>query len=587
MAVDTETTGLRPYHGDRLFSIIVCAVEGGSEPSFSPLYFNFQPYPGLDAGYVLLPSHLEALKKLFARDDVEWFGANIKYDMHILEQEGIQLGGALHCTQTIGRVEFNDHMSYGLDACAQRIGLRKDDAVEKYIAQNKLVEKRQGANQAYTHKFFDRVPYPIIVPYGLQDAEVTARVSWNQKKTCRELSDETPVGLPNVLNIVENEKRLTRTIFRMERVGLRIDRDYCVRAARYEADRSEKAALEFKALTGRSFLASGKLFGEVFKSDREDWGVTENGGPSFNSEALALFKNPAALEVLKYRDAKSKSDFYRGFLFHADSNGDVHPHFNSAGTATGRFSSADPNFQNLTNADEAAPQEFEVRRAIVPRPGFLLYSLDWSSAEYILFFEYICRYVGRLVEVARQIRDEGKDPHQATADITHITRKRAKAVNFCKLFGGGDKMLAETIGGTIQEARNLSSAIYSATPEMEPFMRSVQRTAELRGFIRNWAGRRLYCANPRFSYKMVNWLIQSSAADVNKFALNRIDEILLGRRTRMICNIHDEIILEAPENEVDAIAAVKEIMETVFPSQYLPMKASVEWSEKSLADLHA
>lgn len=583
ITLDTETTGLRAYHGDRLFSLILSTGDVTH-------YFNFQPYPGLEPDLVLTPSHLEKLRPLFARDDVEWVGHNLKFDLHMLAQDGLEVGGTLHCTQAIARVEYNEHLDYGLGACAERIGLRKDDAVGKYIEEHKLVEKRQGANQAYTHPFFDRVPYPIISAYGLRDGEITARLARHQEAACQKISDETPKGLPALSNIVRNEKRLTRTVFRMERVGLRIDREYCLRATRYETDRAEKATQSFKSLTGRDFSASAKLFATVFESDRENWGVTEKGNPSFDSDSLASFKHPAAKAILEYRDAKSKADFYRGFLYHADANGDVHPNFNPPGAATGRFTSADPNFQNLTNADEENPQEFEVRRAIVPRPGFLLYSLDWSAVEYRLMFEYACRGVGFETELVKRIKT-GVDPHQATADLvtalgTPLTRKRAKNGNFALLYGSGDRTLAATIGGSVSEARALRASIFTVAPEIKTFVDSVMRTAEVRGFIRDWAGRRFYCPNPRFSYKFPNRLIQGGAADINKFALTGIDDFLLGRKSRMIANIHDEIVLEAHESELACIPRVKEIMETVFPAQYLDFPVSVEWSAQSLADLH-
>jgi DNA polymerase-1 len=582
IALDTETTGLRPYHGDRLFSIILADDN-------QAYYLNFQAYPGLDTQSVLTDQHLRQMGALWARPDATWFLHNAKFDLHILWQEGIELAGSVHCTQAIARVEYNDHMSYSLDACAERIGFRKDDAVEKYIQEHKLIEKRAAANQDYTHKFFDRVPFEIIVPYGLRDAQITRRLAHSQEEACERISRETPEGLPSLRNIVENEKRLTHTIFRMERTGLRVDLGYCVRASRFEAERAEAAAQEFKRLTGRDFKVSPKLFAEVFQSDRERWGTTEKGNPSFDSDSLASFENPAAKAILEYRDAKSKSDFYRGFLYHADRSGDVHPSFNPHGTATGRFSSADPNFQNLTSSEGEEDQEFIVRRAIIPRPGFVLFSIDYSSMEYRMAFDYACSMAGRLTELARQVL-EGKDPHQATADLvtalgTPLTRKRAKNGNFALLYGSGDRTLASTIGGSVAEARALRASIFTVAPEIKALIDSVMRTSEVRGFIRNWAGRRLYCKDPRFSYKMLNWLIQGGTADVNKFALNKLDEFLMGRKTRMIATIHDEAVFEVSQDELGLVPELKRIMEYIYPAKYLPLLCSVDWSERSLGDL--
>lgn len=584
LSADTETDGLRPYHGSRLFSII---LNDGTE-SF---YLNFLPYQGLAPDWVLLPCHLEKLKALFAQPEIKWFFHRAKFDLHMLAQEGIEVAGEIHCTQSLGRVVYNEHLHYDLASSAERIGLKKDDTVEKYIEANRLSEKRQGANRAYTHKFYDRVPFEIISPYGEQDAAVTYRLGESQEKALQEIADETPPDLPSVLNIAANEKRLTRTVFRMERVGLRIDRPYCLRASRFEADRAEKAMAGFKGHTGQDLKNSPKLFADVFADERERWGYTDEGNPSFDSDNLKKLANPAAQDILEYRDAKSKGNFYNGFLYHADSNGDVHPNFNQDGTVTGRFSSSEPNFQNLTSEEDAEEiaQEFVVRRAIIPRPGYIFIMPDFDQMEYRMMFDYACKMVGYESELVKKIKS-GVDPHQATADLVTalgvpLSRKKAKNGNFALLYGSGDRTLAATVGGTVAEARALRTSILTVAPEIKVLVDSVMRTAETRGFIRNWAGRRFYCPNSRFAYQFPNRLIQGGTADVNKIALNRTDEYFLGMKSRLIATIHDENPCEIHESEVqEAPKRVKELMESVYPFTYLPLTVGMEWSARSLGD---
>jgi DNA polymerase I len=585
LSLDTETSGLRPYHGDRLFSLILSTAH-------EPYYFNFQPYPGLEPEFVLSLIHLRDLKALFNDPDRLWYMHNAKYDLAILAQDGIEVAGEIHCTQALARVEYNDHMSYALDACAERIGFKKDDSVENYIVENKLwtwtPEEKPGDREKMKH--FDRVPFELISAYAKQDARITFALGEHQEKRFHDISEETAhaPALPTVQSIARNEKRLTKTVSRMEKVGVKIDRAYCVRASRYESDRADGSRAEFKKLTGCEFSASPKLFATIFADEKESWTFTEKGNPSFDSDALAKFQHPAAKAILDYRDAKSKSDFYRGFLWHADRHDIIHPNFNPGGAATGRFSSSSPNFQNLTSEEGQEDQEFVVRRAIIPRPGFVFYGRDYKQMEYVMASDYAAKVWGSETEMIRRLR-RGEDVHQATADIvtaggTPLTRKRAKNANFAFLFGSGYDTLAATCGCSRDEAIALKDAIRAACPEVQNLVNVVSATAKRNGHIFNWAGRRSYLKDTNFAYKMTNYLIQGGCADVNKIFLNRLDEYLLGKKSRLIMTIHDEAVIEWDQSEGEVPARMKEIMDGVYAGTYLNMTSS-GYIGKSLADI--
>jgi DNA polymerase-1 len=386
-----------------------------------------------------------------------------------------------------------------------------------------------------------------------------------------------------------------------------------VRAARYEADRAEKAAQAFKAASGKDFKNSPKLFADVFGPERDLWEYTEEGNPSFKSPILQRFKHPAAQTILDYRDAKSKHDFYQGFLYHADENDVVHPTFNQDGAGHGRFSSSNPNFQNLTSEEIADcagcgrgveeipeacskcggtqfnPREFLVRKAIIPRPGFVFIMPDYDQMEYRMMFDVACSLLGYESAVVKEIKN-GKDPHQATADIvtrmgTALSRSRAKNGNFAYLYGSGDRTLAKTIGSSVEEARALKRLMAAATPEVANYIAAISGTAEKRRFIFNWLGRRCYFPDPRFSYRAPNYHISGGCADVVKIAMNRIDDALRGRKSRMVMTVHDELPTEVHESELASVPReMKTIMETVYPSKFLPLTVGMEFSAKNLSE---
>lgn len=577
LSLDSETTGLRPYHGDRLFSLIV-----GVSPT-EAFYFNFQPYPNLEPEKVLRPSHLALLQPLFQDTNRLWYVHNAKYDMHILAQEGIFLAGTIHCTRALARVEYNEYTSYSLGSCAERIGVAKDDRVEEYIKDHHLWDwhTRPGKKQRGKLKYFDRVPFDIIQPYGETDATVGYRLGQSQAASFAIVANaqrELP-EIHRLSNIVDNERSLTKTIFAMEQRGVLIDIPYTKRAVEYEEDRATKALGAFKAATGKSFSASNKLFQEVFAEEKSKWGWTEKGNPSFEGDILKGFESPAARAILDYRDAKSKCDFYLGFLYHADGSGVLHPNFNPDGTRTGRFSSSDPNLQNLTDEEGLEAQEFLVRRAIIPRPGQVFLLPDFQAMEFRLMLDYSAE-----MELIEKVKS-GLDLHQATADLMGVTRKEAKTISFMLLYGGGVQKLADSLGVSLESARDLKAKYFATLPGVQKLIQAVQEAVHARGFIRNWAGRRVYYPDKELAYHGPNALIQSGCADVMKFAMVQVARYLQETQARMLLSIHDELCIEVPESDALEVGKqVQRIMESVYPFQSLPLTVGLEWSTQSLGD---
>lgn len=573
LSLDTETHGLRPYHGHRLFSLILATVR-------ESYYFNFMSYPGLDEQYVLGPTHLGVLKARILEDPSRlWFGHNIKFDQHILAQEGIFLQGKLHDTKVGARLLRNDHMTYSLDAVAKRAGWEKSDAVAAYIREHGLWDWVQIPGKKTRDKalYFTKVPFEVIAPYGEQDGRVTYDLAVLQR---RELAAKSTDGRP-LDKLYEMECELAHVVFEMERRGVLVDLIYCRDSIAHESERLERAEESFLHLTGVPFKDSPKTFAEALPVSPKLSKKTKK--PSYDAVALEILSktSEAAATVLEWRDAKKRLDFYHGFLYHADQSGVMHGNFDSAGTVTGRFSASAPNLQQMSKGegDEEVP---EVRRAIIPRDGFIFVMIDYKTQEMRLMLDYAGMYVADRRLIADVLA--GADIHQATADNAGITRQQAKAVNFSIIYGAGLPLLAARLGVPVEEARRIKGSVLDAEPGINIFLRKCMQTAADRGYVADWLGRRWHIDDPKFAYKAPNFICQGGGADVVKMAMVGCHKLLRTYKSAMVLSIHDELVFEIAYDELHLVDELKKIMEGVYPSRFLPLTVDASYSTRSLAD---
>ncbi len=218
LGIDSETTGLH-IAKDRLFSLIIADLE-------TSYYFDVNHKDR---------KILQRLRPLFAREDIQWDAANAKYDMHMLSHEGLFLSGPVHCSNAKERVIKNNRMRYNLNDNAKNyLGETKDEAVEDYISAHKLWTKAKIPGKKKEEKLlhFDKVPLEIAQPYGEKDAKLHLRVGIEQDRTLDEL--DKVYGKSSVYgsikDVAANEVRLTKTCFRMESRGIKIDPVYTQKA---------------------------------------------------------------------------------------------------------------------------------------------------------------------------------------------------------------------------------------------------------------------------------------------------------------------------------------------------------------------
>lgn len=620
LAADTETTGLRPFSGDKVFSIII------AESSTTAYYFNFNE---LESEALLGDVELQAIRELFGDASKTWYFHNAMYDCLMLKESmDIDVNGDVFCTMAQGRVEYNEHFQYGLDASLKRIGMEKNDEVSKYVEDHGLKTKIAipDKKEPYEVLHYERVPLDIISRYALADARGTFGLGEHLSSSIASKSPEKEGTKPQLVDVQKNEMRLHHAIVRATRRGLLLDRPYIKRAIEYERERVHGAIREFEAVSGVKYVNHFKTFERVFESERVHFSYgerTKTGqvNPVFDESTLNKFHHPLAREVLKARDAQGKLNFYNAYLFYSDKDGVLHPNMNSGGTNTGRFSSNEPNMQNITSEDlmtckgcgkgyetitdtcekcsstDFSRPEFLVRRAFIPRPDYCFFNPDYSSQEYRMMLDMAKRLydayrertglpaVGMdYYELLRKIKEENYDVHQATAELVGVSRTEAKTVNFALLYGAGVDKMADQLGISSAESSELRSKYFKALPYVQFFIKLASRTAETRGFVKNWLGRHNNMARD-WSYKAPNQLIQGGCADVMKVAMVRIDEMLKGTQSHQLLSIHDEAIVEVHYSDVDIVPnRIIDIMESIYPQNYLPLTASAEWSDISLAD---
>lgn len=577
LSFDCETSGLHWFKGDRLFAAIF--YDG-----IIPYYFNFWPYNGIVNDECVLPRRwLPELNCITQDPNKLWFAHNARFDLHMLHQEGVFFGGEIHCTEMGARLEYNDHMSYSLDACVNLIGLAKDDAVEKYIQEHRECwdwdtvpgQKSKRAKK----KYFYKVPLSLVQPYGEQDAVVCYELGQHQLKAYDDSRQRTPIHLNSLEVVAANERKLVKTCLKMESRGILINKEYCLEAIEFEKKRGEEIEKKFFDLSGIAFKNSSKVLAQAFTKAGEKFPTTKAGNPSFSDAVLEGFSSPLAKVVQEYRDSEKRCNtYFRGFLHYADSYNVLHPNMRQAGTKTGRFSYTQPNLQNLSK-EESGP--FPVRRAFVPRPGFVFVEIDYDQIEFRLMLDN-----AEEISVIDRIK-AGHDPHQATADEVKCSRLDAKIINFGVAYGMGKDKLAIKLGTTPDEAGAFRRKYFRALPNVRKFLDEVEWTAKRRGFVFNWFGRISHFPDGRFCYRAPNSIIQGGAADIAKIAMNRVQDFLEveGLLSQMLIQVHDSILFEVHESEFHIVPRLKEIMESTYPYKFMPLTCSVEHSFESMFDM--
>ena len=552
VALDTETDSLEPMRA-RIVGVSF-AVEPG-RAAYVPLAHN---YPGVP-DQLPLSEVLARLQPWLEDPARAKLGQNVKYDAHVLANAGITVRGYVHDTMLQSYV-LEAHRSHGLEALAERHLGRKGLSYEDLCG--------KGANQIP----FAQVDLARAAEYSGEDSEMTLHVH-------RQLWPriEADAGLRYVYEQIEMP--VSAILQRIERYGVLIDAAVLARQSRQLAERMAALEQEAYAIAGQPFnLGSPKQIGEILfgKLGLPVKKKTASGAPSTNEDVLQELAAdyPLPARILDHRSlAKLKGTYTDKLPAMVDRDtGRVHTNYAQAVAVTGRLASNDPNLQNIPIR---TPEGRRVREAFVAPPGHVLMSADYSQIE--------LRIMAHISEDPALLRafSDGIDVHRATAsevfgvpvaEVSSEQRRYAKVINFGLIYGMGAFGLASNLGIEQKAAKDYIDRYFARFAGVKRYMDETRVKAHEQGYVETVFGRRLWLPDINAGSgplragaerQAINAPMQGTAADLIKLAMIAVQgEIDRERRaTRMVMQVHDELVLEVPDAELDwAREAVPRLM---------------------------
>ena len=544
VAIDTETTGL-DYIDSELVGISISFNAG--EGFYIPIKHN-------DESIIQLPLEdvINELKPLLENSEKKIIGQNIKFDKNILMKYGLKIASIKNDTMM---------MSYVLDASATRHNL---DALASYYLGYKTSTYEDVAGKGAKQISFDDVPIDIATNYAAEDADITLRLyeelspKLKNIESLNKLNEEIEIPLIEVLSDMErNGAILNAKVLNAQ------SKDLEERIIRLENKAYKLAGEEFN-------LGSTKQLREIF-FDKLNYRVikkTPGGQPSTDEKVLAELAEEYELPkvLLEHRTLSKLKSTYTDKLPNQISSlsGKVHTSFHQAVTTTGRLSSSDPNLQNIPIRTEDGRR---IRQAFEPSNGNKFISADYSQIE-LRVMAHLSKDPGLLSAF-----QEGEDVHSKTAsevfnvdieDVSSDLRRNAKAINFGLIYGISAFGLGKQLGITRNLAAEYMAMYFEKYPGVKQYMESTKESASQNGYVETLFGRRLYLKEINANNALrrqaseraaINAPVQGTAADIMKIAMIRMYQALEKEKSeaRIILQVHDELILDTPEKEIDRV----------------------------------
>ena len=537
---DTETTGL-----DAVQAGLV-----GLSFSTAPTVAWYVPVGHQEGEQLPIEEVLAAVRPLFESPDISKCAHNANYDMTILASHGIGCQG----------VDFDTMVAAHLLSRGQ-LGLKNlalDVLGQEMTPINKLIGT--GKKQIT----FDQVDIETAAPYAAADADMTARLR---------LAFEEPVvreGLSSLMT--DMEMPLVPVLVTMQRHGIMLDsaglREMSedLREQMFQTEEELYKSIGHTVNINSPQQLSDLLFNEIGlpKTKRTKTGYSTDANSLEGLKGL----HPVVDQILEYRQVSKLKSTYADALPEMvnPATGRVHTSYNQTGSATGRMSSSDPNLQNIPIRTEMGRQ---VRKAFMAEgaPDWLLFSADYSQIE-LRVLAHISQDPG-LLEAFRR----GEDIHSSTAslmfdvplnDVVADQRRIAKVLNFGVIYGLSAHGISQQTGFSREEGASFIEAYFAKYPGISDYLEHVKVKARAEQYVETLLGRRRYLPDinsPNFNVRggaermAINMPIQGTAADIMKLAMIRVQKRLddEGMKTKMLLQVHDELVFETPKEEMDAL----------------------------------
>jgi DNA polymerase I len=545
-AFDTETTSLDPMAAQIVGLSFAITPH---EAAYLPLAHR---YPGAP-DQLDFKTTLEKLKPWIESDDKPKLGQNAKYDAHVLLNHEIRFGGIAHDTLLESYI-LESHKPHDMDSMAMRhLGV-------KTILFEEVAGK--GANQIG----FDQVSVERATEYSAEDADITLQL---HQAMFPQLRKEP--ALERVYASIEMP--VMQVLLKMERQGVLIDARLLESQSTALGQRMLELEREAHELAGQPFnLGSTKQLQEILFEKHKLPVVkkTPSGAPSTDEDVLEqlALDHPLPRRILDWRSVSKLKSTYTDKLPRMvnPKTGRVHTNYGQATAVTGRLSSTDPNLQNIP---VRTAEGRRIREAFIAPPGSHIVSADYSQIE--------LRIMAHLSGDASLLKAfaEGMDVHRATAsevfgvpagDVTSEQRRYAKVINFGLIYGMSAFGLASQLGIERSAAQQYMDRYFSRYPGVADYMQRTRNAARDSGYVETVFGRRLYLPEIRAQNQgrrqgaeraAINAPMQGTAADLIKLAMIAVQQWIEAERltSRMIMQVHDELVLEVPDGELVRVKA--------------------------------
>ncbi|MDP1755101.1 MAG: DNA polymerase I [Methylotenera sp.] len=546
---DTETTSLDPM----LAKIVGMSfsVEAGSA-AYLPLKHDYFDAPDqLDFAQTLAK-----VTPILENATIKKVGQNLKYDQHVLANHNIALKGIAHDTMLQSYV-FESHKTHGMDALAERhLGLQ-------------TISFEQVAGKGAKQVSFNQVTVEVAAEYAAEDADITLQL--HQAMYPQIAADKK---LDYIYSQIEMPS--ANVLFTIERNGVLIDRDMLNIQSNEIGTKLVALENQAYALAGQPFnLASPKQLQEILfdKLGIKPLKKTPSGAPSTDEDVLQelALDHPLPKVLLEYRGlAKLKStytDKLPRMINHA--TGRVHTSYNQAVAITGRLASSDPNLQNIP---VRSAEGRRIREAFIAPKGSHIISADYSQIE-LRIMAHLSQDAGMLQAFANN-----EDIHRHTAAeifgverdaVDNEQRRYAKVINFGLIYGMSAFGLAQNLNIERSAAQSYIERYFARYPGVREYMQNTREIAKKKGYVETYFGRRLWVPEINSANGMkragaeraaINAPMQGTAADLIKLAMIAVDKWLKDEKlngknleSKLIMQVHDELVLEVPDNELDLV----------------------------------
>ena len=557
MVVDLETTGLDPWHGDRLCGIAI-------QCSDRRFYFPFR-HRGEGAPGNIPISRLKDFKKVLNRKNTTYVGWNYKFDLEMLYVDGISLPSRVEDVMLAAHL-MNEN-EYLLDPLG-RVQFRAGKPVttyqlkylsDRYLGQGSSMEEKALIDRILAHGLARtpkqakgamwKLPAEMVAPYALDDVRLTKEmkefykphlINWKLYDLWQEV---------NYYSLVTTKAEIN---------GMLID------VPLLEQYMAEVGPQMVELLARIEGLAGYKINPNSSKQVCSLFGISSSNKDAL--EDLADKGNEIAGLISQYRQcSKINGTYYEKYLEYMDSKNILRTSLHLAGTISGRLSSSNPNLQAIPRKTDV----YKVKDVFMALPGHYFVQADYSQAEMRLGTDYAQE--SRMVEKILR----GADLHTETSEELGIPRDAAKRINFGVIYGIGKSSLARQLKIRENLAGQYLNKYHGTYPGFKALSRRCEKMANERGYIRMWTGRvrRYDQYNP--THKAMSNLIQGGVAEMMRVVINRIDREL--PEVKMCLQVHDSIIFQIPQDQFNVLLPeIKRIMEKT-PQFGVPMKVDIEY----------